>query len=244
VEDTVDFSIASTGTTPIGHRWRRNASTVTPQLVPNGSFTITPTSSVFTITGAQLTNAGTYTSVASNITGTQVLSGNAYLVVVDPPTNQAGALGSTVTLRATVGAPPNNFRTGYEWQFNGAPVAAGTNSTILFTSELVLTNLSEAAVGTYTFLITNFLGAPAAFTARVSVGSGVEPIPVEISLEGTNAVVSWPDAAGNWGLEEALDLTAPSWKPSEAVPVLQNGRWRAEVPVSSRTNTFLRLRSP
>jgi len=234
--ETALLSLAAIGTQPLGYRWRKSSGTYLNTAEP-----------VLSLINAVLTNAGTYdviiTNPATMILGGFARSSNAYVVVVIPPTNQQALPGSTVTLRAVGGAPPN-FSTGFEWYFKGALLARGTNTTAQFTNDLVLTSVSNASAGAYTYLVTNFLGAPAAFTAALTVGNLVVPINLGIKLEGTNAVLTWEDAPGNWALEEARDLAGPAWKPSGAVPVLESGRWRAVVPVSGGTNTFLRLKSP
>jgi hypothetical protein len=192
------FTVTSIGTQPIGHRWRRQGATITPTNLPNAFATFTPTSSVLTLTNVQLTNAGSYSVVASNLVGQTGASSNAILVVVRPPADQTVPLGTNVTLRAVVGVPPN-FTQKFFWQFHGDDILAGahTNSSgaaLAFTNDLVLTNLTESQSGSYAFLLwnpvlvtntivitnpppavtnvvitTNFIGAPATFSALVSL---------------------------------------------------------------------------
>jgi hypothetical protein len=74
---TATFTIAATGATPIGFRWRKAGLTTT-----NGILINTPTSSSFTVTNAQASDAVTYTCVATNIAGNAPTSSNAVLTVL------------------------------------------------------------------------------------------------------------------------------------------------------------------
>jgi hypothetical protein len=63
-------------------------------------------------------------------------------------------------------------------------------------------------------------------------------------IQGTNAVISWPDSSATWNVEAADSLRSPLvWRPASVVPTLQNGRWQAALPLSHSTNVFFRLRS-
>ena len=193
VGQTAMLTVGTDGTPPFSYRWQRN----NLNLVLFGS-------SSFILTNVVLTNGGTYdviiTNLASAILGGAAIarSSNAYVNVVQPPTNQVAPPGTNVTFRAVVGGPlliTNRFW----WLYNDTVVAAGTNVAgaifIPFTNDLVLTNVTAARSGRYTFLLsnavigtitnvntntvppltnivstTNFLGIPAAFTATLMVG--------------------------------------------------------------------------
>lgn len=211
------FTANSIGTQPIGHRWRRQGATITLSNVPNFFTTSTPTSSVLTITNVQFTNAAGFTVVASNLVGQTTASSNALLVVVLPPAGQSVPPGADVVLRAVIGVPPS-FTQKFAWQFGGDDLLAGahTNSTgapATFTNDLVLTNLNEARTGSYAFLLanpvlvtntivvtnpppavtnivitTNYLGAPATFSALVSL--------LEPDADGDGLPDAWETAHG------------------------------------------------
>jgi predicted esterase len=69
------FSVAVSGTPPLSYRWRRNGGTVT-------NITLAATTCVFTVTSAQLANAGNYTVAVTNFGGNAPLSSIAVLSVL------------------------------------------------------------------------------------------------------------------------------------------------------------------
>lgn len=234
------------GTQPMNFRWRRYGAT----FASTGLGTLT-------LTNVVLTNAGRYDVVVTNLAGNAPNSSSAYLVVVAPPTNQVVSPGSNVTLRAILGSP-GPFTNRFWWLFNdtsvvkeGTNIAAGS-TTVVFTNDLVLTNLQAGELGNYTFLLSNAVTTTSgvftvtrAFTARVAFVDTNVPITLAIELQGTNAVIRWNDSPATWTLEEATDLTPPpNWGSSGATPVLGGGRWEAVVPVAEQTNKFFRLRRP
>lgn len=163
--DTVVLSVEATGTTPLWYRWRKNAATYA-----------WPAPARLLMADVTLTNAGAYdvvvTNLANAILGGFSRSSNAFLTVVQPPTNQVVLPGATVTFRAVVSSP-RSVTNLVLWLFNGVPLRPGTNaaSTTVtqFTNELVLTNVTAAQAGLYTFLITNGPCEPAAFSASLRV---------------------------------------------------------------------------
>jgi hypothetical protein len=147
-----------------------------------------------------------YQLVVSNAVANSVTSSNAYVVVVDLPATQTAAAGSTATIRALLGSPTGStgtpFTNRFSWLFNGTNVLMlGTNRAtgpfMVFTNDLVLTNVTSAMAGNYTFMYSNYFlvtnkvvvtnppappvtndvvtpvfhGMPAAFTAQLVVGA-------------------------------------------------------------------------
>jgi len=139
---TANLSVTTTGTLPMGFRWRKGGVTI-----PNANFVNVPSNmSVLTITNAQASDATNYSVAITNIiVGSAVLSSNAYLTVVMPPTNQTALVGSNVTFSASGYSPLSII---YRWQFNGADLAGETNTS------LTLLNVRPANAGTYGVVVT------------------------------------------------------------------------------------------
>jgi hypothetical protein len=171
VGDTASLVVESYGTMPMYYRWRKAAQTVVN--TDRGT-------AALTYTNVALTNAGRYdvvlTNVASVVMGRPgALSSNAYLTVVQPPTNLTVIVGASATLRAIVGLPQPSSGSnvlGYSWQFGGSNLAEGLyayTGLALFTNELQLPNVSLAQTGEYAFSFTNTVGEPGTFVAFLRV---------------------------------------------------------------------------
>jgi len=237
----VVLSVEASGTEPLWYRWRKNSATVRwpgePSLV---------------LTNVSVTDAGAYdvivTNLASTLFGGFARSTNANVLVVDLPSRLTVLPGTNVTLRAVVGLP-RSFVSPFVWAFGGTILRAGTNTATtavtVFTNELVLTNVSGAQAGQYTFIVTNAAAAPGAFTLTLEVRDITQPVPLAIQCQGTNVVISWPGGTVTWLLEETAELgPAATWQPVTAVPVLEGGQWRAVIPITEGATRFCRLRKP
>ena len=237
VGQTVRLEVAASGTSPLWYRWRRNGVTY---LWPGNPALTFP--GVALTNAGRYEVAVTNLTIA--LGGGTALSSSALLIVVQPPTNQTVALGSPVTLRAIVGSPAtftNRFRwlfNGTNALLSGTNTA--TSSLILFTNDLVLTNFSAAQAGAYTFLlsnavvvtnavvttnppappvtnyvvVTNWIGAPAAFTALVTLPTESEVFRIDAVAGGPPAAVSLPSSTNRlYTLLACTDLSNPLWVP-------------------------------
>jgi len=165
VGQAVSFSVEAVGTAPLWYRWRKNSATYA-----------WPAPARLLLAEVTLADAGTYDVVVTNLANAMLggfaRSSNAYLTAVQPPTNQTVLPGAQVTFRAIV-SMPRSVTNGFVWLFNGQPLILGTNaassSLTLFTNDLVLTNVSTAQAGLYTFMITSGPCQPAAFSAWLRV---------------------------------------------------------------------------
>lgn len=96
VGDPVELSARMLGSPPMSYWWRKSSVTLS-RLTPNDL------TSSFRLTNAQPAQAGLYTLTVTNLVGTATPSlAGAIVLVVQPPTDQKGAPGSTVTFAATV----------------------------------------------------------------------------------------------------------------------------------------------
>ena len=162
----VTFSVAATGTAPLGYFWRFN-----------GAYLSGATASTYTRLNAQPADAGTYSVVVSNSAG-NLTSSNATLTVsqapVPPSISQPPAdlavfahQMATFTVAAN-GATP----LAYQWRFNGANLTGATTTQLPFND--VLTNQA----GGYSVVVTNAFGS---ITSRVAVLT-VNPVFVAAGL--------------------------------------------------------------
>ncbi|TAK96422.1 MAG: PKD domain-containing protein [Verrucomicrobia bacterium] len=162
---SVTFSVVASGATPLSYQWRFNGANI------SGA-----TSSSYTKSNVQATNAGNYSVVVSNLYGTAtsanaVLSVNTPPVITTPPASQTVIGGSTATFTVTAtGTVP----LAYQWRCNGTNIP-GANL-----SSYARVNAQAADAGNYLVVVTNSLGSVTSavatltvnYTLTVTAGSG------------------------------------------------------------------------
>jgi hypothetical protein len=104
-------------------------------------------------------------------------------IITQQPTNQASIEGATVafSVQATGGMP-----LAYQWQFNGTNLTDGGNISGSSTTNLMISSVSAANVGTYAVIVTNYAGAAISSNALLTL----VPSPPVIVLQPTNQSVS------------------------------------------------------
>jgi len=149
-------SVTNTATQPIGFRWRQG-SNIGPG-VPGNPFTSTTN-----LLNIQTNSSGMWSVLVTNegVSGvTALLSSNAYLTVVLPPTNQSVMPGTNVTFTA-LAVGPSPLR--YQWQREGTNLPNATNPS------LVLANVQPTQAGNYAVIVTNAIGQPTSFPVVLQV---------------------------------------------------------------------------
>jgi hypothetical protein len=191
VGSTVTFSVNGTGQTPVYLQWMKNGTNLmNGGRISNATATNNGT---LTISDAQTNDDGTYQVVVSNVWGV-VTSSNALLLVtnVSPlilvqPMDQIVGMGTTATMAVTAtGTAPLS----YQWQVNGTNLTDGgpKNGTIISgatTNVLKITQAQLTDSGTYTVIITNFVGSVTSSNAVLTVVSAPE-----ITVQPTNQSLS------------------------------------------------------
>ena len=135
------------------------------------------TSSTYSIARAGAANAGVYSVVITSVLGTLsypigTLAVNSPPTFAVQPLPQTVNAGSTATFSALIsGTAPAS----YQWQYNGITIAGATSST------LTLANVSSAAAGNYSVIVTNSFGSTPSSPARLTVvgGPGAPAIAVQ-----------------------------------------------------------------
>ncbi len=153
VGSNVTFEIVVSGTGPFSYQWALG-----------GTNLLNATAATLVLNNVQTNQAGSYTVVVTNFTGSAI-SESAKLTVLAPPaissplTDQMVAVGSNVTLQvAATGTSPLS----YQWMLDGANLLNATTDTLL------LTNVQPAQSGNYTVQVTNVAGI-AGSTALLTV---------------------------------------------------------------------------
>jgi|GEM_PF-1101174 len=158
------------------------------------------TNATLTISDMQMTNAGAYDVIVSNLAGA-VTSSNAVVLV-----GQAPGISLQPSSQAIVNGAPVTFTTSangdspisYQWTFNGSPIAGATNTS--FTIGAVTTN----SAGAYAVIASNPFGIASSSNALLTVlvstleisdaaveGGGHVTIPVILSSVGSESAVQF-----------------------------------------------------
>jgi autotransporter-associated beta strand protein len=190
--DNAIFTSAANANPSPTYQWRRNGVNIFGATNPS-----------YTRTNAQPADAGSYTVVASNVSG-MATSALATLTVRVPPSitshpeNQIiGPGGNVIFLTSASGDAP----LGYQWRFNGTNILGATQTSYQ------VTNAQAADTGSYSVLVTNPVGSVISSNAQlivITTQPAFETIQVlsygQFRLQGTGA-------PGNYEIEFTTNFT-------------------------------------
>lgn len=150
----VAFSVACSGSGPLGYQWNFNGAPI------DGS-----TGSSLIMTNVQTSQAGSYSVTVNNVLGpitstAAALTVNVPAGIVSQTPNQAVVQGQSVTFSVS---PGGTAPFGYQWNFNGTPLAAANDGT------LTLTDVQSSQAGSYTVLVSNLWGSVTSTVATLTV---------------------------------------------------------------------------
>jgi alpha-tubulin suppressor-like RCC1 family protein len=181
----VTYSVAADGAGTLSYQWFLNG-----QAVGDNSRIGGATTSTLTMSNLQISDAGAYTVVVSNMFGS-VRSDGAILSVTDaPPEILEQLVGGSVPLGAnftfTVTALGSSSLT-YQWRFNGEDILNATNAT------LTLTNLNYNQTGYYNVAVSNQFGTVVSAKVLLRIGQ--------------TSIYIWPTNSFNFGSAAILTNT-------------------------------------
>ena len=208
VGTTASFSVSASGTPTPRYQWQFN-----------GTSLLNQTNASLTLANVQLTNAGSYTVVVTNVAGS-VTSSVATLTVwsapaiASQPQSATNIVGTVASFSLTASGIPTPW---YQWCFNGTALTNQTNIT------LTLNNVQATNAGSYTVVLTNVVGSVTSSVATLTVWSAP-------------AIASQPQSATNIvGTVASFSVTA-SGIPTPWYQWCFNG-----MELTNQTNTTLTL---
>ncbi|MEI7732437.1 MAG: immunoglobulin domain-containing protein, partial [Verrucomicrobiota bacterium] len=156
------FTVIADGVPEIGYQWWYKS-------VASNQWSVISvgTNSLLSISNCQLSNAGNYTVVATNLVGS-VTSAVAVLTVWQPPViatqpqSQTNLVDTTASFSVDANGVPAPW---YQWWCNGAALLNQTNIT------LTLTNVQTTHAGNYSVVVTNTLGSVTSAVAGLVIGT-------------------------------------------------------------------------
>lgn len=157
---SVTFTSVATGSPVPTFQWRLNGANIAGA-----------TSASLSIANVLLSDAGNYSVVATNSTGSATsnsatLTVNAVSsapVITTQPTSQTVAPGANATFTAAASGSPTPT---FQWRLNGINISGATSAS------LALSNVQSANAGTYTVVASNSAGTATSNSATLTVSAG------------------------------------------------------------------------
>jgi hypothetical protein len=161
IGQTVTFSVTATsGTLPLSYQWQKNGASIAGATSSNYTTPATIASDNGAAFRAIVTNAaGSVTSAAATLT---VITGSSAIAIATQPVSQSVSIGQTATfsVMATSGTLPLS----YQWQKNGANIAAATSSSYTTPTTTILDGGEK-----FTVVVTNTAGNATSSAATLTV---------------------------------------------------------------------------
>jgi hypothetical protein len=209
VGGAVNFGLNATGSPPFTYQWFKNGTALAGatnaslaltnvQTTDSGSYTVTVTNPVGTITSSAALFTVTTSSGGGSVGGGgglppptgggsggggSTVGGGATATtptITAQPVGQVVAVGSTVSLSVTAsGTAPFT----YQWSKNGAAIAGASNAA------LAVANAQASDSGTYRVTITNAAGSITSTAAQVTIDGGAVFTPPAITAQPAGATV-------------------------------------------------------
>ncbi|MGZ4972119.1 MAG: TIGR02597 family protein, partial [Limisphaerales bacterium] len=148
------FNVTASGTTPLNYQWRVNGSNI------SGA-----TTTSYTKANAQSSDAGSYSVVVTNTSGSAT-STDAVLVVNTFPTITAQPQSQAVNLTSNATFSVSASGTGpltYQWRFNASNIPGATDTTY------TRSNVQNGDAGSYSVVVSNFLNTATSTDAVLTI---------------------------------------------------------------------------
>ncbi|MGZ5568571.1 MAG: immunoglobulin domain-containing protein, partial [Limisphaerales bacterium] len=172
---TASFSVTATGT-GLGYQWFFNSGSIAGA-----------TTSTYTKSNIQTTDAGSYSVTVTN-SGGSTPSVNAILTVTVPPSITTGPQSQTVTAGTSASfsvAASGTTPLSYQWFFGASQIGGAT------TSSYSIANAQAGNVGSYSVVVTNVAGTTTSGSALLTV----TPAPPSITTQPQNQAVGQSSTA-------------------------------------------------
>ena len=172
---TTTFSVVASGTAPLTYQWKLGGTNI------SGA-----TSASYTIANVQSANAGSYTVTVTNSVGS-VTSNAATLTVsatatapsiTTQPVSQTVTAGSSVTFNVVASGTATLT---YQWKLGGTNISGATSSSYMIASA------QTAHAGSYTVTVANSAGSVTSSTATLTVNAATGGDIIYVSPTGTDS---------------------------------------------------------
>jgi hypothetical protein len=194
VGSSATFSVAAAGSIPLSFQWQFAGTPI-----------LAATDSALTLNPVSLSNAGSYSVVITNVTGS-ITSSPAILTVtpavppslITQPQNLTAVVGSSAIFSVSAAG---SIPLSYQWQFGGTPIPSATSNA------LILNPVSMKNAGSYSVVITNVAGSITSNPAILTVTPGPAVIQVASVTAAPDGTVTIPVNLLANGNENAVGFT-------------------------------------
>ena len=157
--NSATFTVTATGTSPLAYQWRKD-----------GIAIFGATAATFTLGSVAASDVGSYTVIVSNSVSSLTSTAAALTLTPAAVAPSITTQPSAKTVVAGVSASLSVIASGtaplsYQWKKNDAPIIGATAPTYN------LSSASTADTGTYTVVVTNFVGSVTSTTAAFTVNT-------------------------------------------------------------------------
>ena len=160
----ITFTATATGGLTNGLTWTASTGTF------SGNVWTSPTApGTYTITATSVDEPSVSVSTTATISGPTIST---------QPVSQHVCTGSSIVLSVTA-----EYATGYQWNFNGAPIPDATSSTY------TISTAAAANAGNYTVTVTNGTASVTSAVATIAVGSQITSNPASVTILPTQTAV-------------------------------------------------------
>ena len=211
------FGVTATGT-DVKYQWKKD-----------GVNMLGCTSELLFLSNVQPADAGSYTVVISDVTGSPIVSSAAVLLVNAPPVITGQPSSSTVDQDGSVVfSVIATGATSYQWQRNGNNLPGKTSAS------LTLSGVQVADAGSYTVVVSNSAGSITSNAAILTVNPKLNQAQYDAAVQlGRDQVTNSPNNYGLYSLSQvqALNVGTPLLAKDSAT-----GKFKLTIGVEKSTN--------
>src|SRR6266852_4075481 len=220
---TATFSVAATGTAPLGYQWRKNGANMTGATSSSYTTTATTTADSNSTFSVVVTNsAGTATSNNATLTVNTATAAAAPSITTQPASRTVAA-GQTASFSvAATGTTPLT----YQWSKNAMAVSGATSSS--YTTPATTTSDTGSL---FSVVVTNAAGSATSNAATLTVNSTISTSPMVVSP--TSLTFNYQSGGSTSGTQ-SLTITSSGGRYYYWVST-SGGTWLTASPTSGRT---------
>ena len=167
--NSASFRVVADSDGSLSYQWKKDGSDIAGAAA-----------AIYTISSTATTSAGSYTVVVTNAAGTvtsaaATLTVNVLPAITTQPSSQTVTAGNSVTFSVVATGTPTPT---YQWRKDGAAISGAT------AASYAISSLVSGDAGSYTVVVSNFLGSVTSSAATLTVNAAPAPAPTPAPSSG------------------------------------------------------------